>query len=297
VICYVSKALSNAELEYSSGVTWNSPSSPSSPTVMRSSGCTHSRIRSANSEDGSCGCKILISKSFTDPERTTSTQIFSVPEANALDANPFDDIECGRDLWFDRLKQRIAEEALRFPNFRIENGRLYKSVRERADITTNREPVRTSESTRPTLRTAKHEATRKTPYFVNFGHEMIYDERQYARIRDQARFAPSSDSDDDDDNDHLTRLTRIRHEVRQKLQWARERAKLFYDHKRRPLSFEKGDLVWKREYPSADSTKHFTAKLAKRFKGPYTVAQRIGSNVYALNDPLVVPAESGTSKI
>ena len=49
------------------------------------------------------------------------------------------------------------------------------------------------------LRTAKIEATRKTPYFVNFGFEMIDDGRQYALQRNRMFLTDSEDSEDDED--------------------------------------------------------------------------------------------------
>ena len=41
------------------------------------------------------------------------------------------------------------------------------------------------------LRISKHEATRETPYLINFGHEMIVDGRQLARNRgrDNVKFS------------------------------------------------------------------------------------------------------------
>jgi hypothetical protein len=45
-----------------------------------------------------------------------------------------------------------------------------------------------------------------------------------------------------------------------------------------------GDLVWRRSYATTDRTKHFSAKLAKQFIGPFTITEQIGKNVYALVD-------------
>ncbi|KAJ3651522.1 hypothetical protein Zmor_017557 [Zophobas morio] len=136
------------------------------------------------------------------------------------------------------------------------------------------------------LRTAKNEATRKTSYFINFGFEMIDDGRQYALQRNRMFLTDSEDSEGDaDGNRHFNRLARIRYDVRRRLQNARNRAKRYYDRKRRDVIYELGDVVWKREYPTTDASKHFAAKLAKRYMGPFRISNRIGANVYELNDP------------
>jgi hypothetical protein len=62
------------------------------------------------------------------------------------------------------------------------------------------------------------------------------------------------------------------------------RAKRYCDAKRRQIEFDVGNYVWKKAYPTTDGTKHFSAKLAKRFSGPYKISRRIRKNVYELVD-------------
>jgi hypothetical protein len=116
------------------------------------------------------------------------------------------------------------------------------------------------------IRSAKHETTRKTPNFVNFGREVIDDGRRYAQLRDRDTLSESgsNENEPEDDQQRRYRLAEIRYDVTRKLEQARQRAKHAYDRKRRDAQYEAGDVVWKREYPTMDSTKHFSAKLAKR---------------------------------
>jgi hypothetical protein len=137
------------------------------------------------------------------------------------------------------------------------------------------------------IRSAKHETTRKTPNFVNFGREVIDDGRRYAQLRERDTLSESGsdENEPEDDQQRRYRLAEIRYDVTKKLEQARQRAKHAYDRKGRDAQYEAGDVVWKREYPTTDSTEHFSAKLAKRFKGPFRVARRVGLNVYELDEP------------
>jgi hypothetical protein len=139
------------------------------------------------------------------------------------------------------------------------------------------------------LRTAKHEATRQTPYYLNFGNEMIDYGADYARLRERRDLDTESDAGDETspnarDREKESRLAKTRQLVERLLSQVQARAKRYYDAKRRQIEFDVGDYVWKKAYPTTDGTKHFSAKLAKRFSGPYKISRRIGKNVYELVD-------------
>jgi hypothetical protein len=142
------------------------------------------------------------------------------------------------------------------------------------------------------LRTARHEATRQTPYYLNFGTEMIDHglEHERRRVRQSLGEAPPDDNAaETPERDRLSesKLDRIRRLVTGLINKYRYKAKRYYDGERREIEYSVGDLVWKKSYPT-DSTKHFSAKLAKQFSGPFRVTERIGKNVYALVDDLGV---------
>jgi hypothetical protein len=143
------------------------------------------------------------------------------------------------------------------------------------------------------LRTARHEATRQTPYYLNFGTEMIDhgSEHERRRARESLDEAPPDDNAaEDQERVRLSesKLDRIRRLVTGLINKYRDKAKRYYDARRREIEYSVGDLVWKKSYPTTDSTKHFSAKLAKQFSGPFRVTERIGKNVYALVDDLGV---------
>jgi hypothetical protein len=137
------------------------------------------------------------------------------------------------------------------------------------------------------LRIARHEATRQTPYYLNFGTEMIDhgSEHERRRVRESLDEAPPDDNAAEaPERDRLSgsKLDRIRCLVAGLINKYRDKAKRYYDAKRREIEYSVGDLVWKKSYPTTDSTKHFSAKLAKQF------TERIGKNVYGLVDDLGV---------
>ncbi len=49
-----------------------------------------------------------------------------------------------------------------------------------------------------------------------------------------------------------------------------------YDKSRREVSYKFQDRVWLRNFPQSSALHHFTAKLAKKWKGPYRVMRKLG---------------------
>lgn len=145
-------------------------------------------------------------------------------------------------------------------------------------------------------RTSEHLATSQTPYFINFGREMIDDGREHARMRVRRGLAQESEEaeennegtsgEEEEDNvqSRLTKLNRLREQVEQHLARAEATARRYYNVRRRDVEYQVGDMVWRREFPTSDTTKHFSVKLARKFRGPFRVKQRLGKNVYTLED-------------
>jgi hypothetical protein len=122
VICYVSKALSNAELEYSAtekeclAVIFAVEKLRCYLEFTKFTVVTDfyalKWLHSLKNPVGRLERWVLRLQKFdfevvhrpgkdnVDPDFLSR----AVPEANALDANPFDDIERGRDLWFERCR-------------------------------------------------------------------------------------------------------------------------------------------------------------------------------------------------
>ncbi|KAJ8978749.1 hypothetical protein NQ317_015659 [Molorchus minor] len=57
-----------------------------------------------------------------------------------------------------------------------------------------------------------------------------------------------------------------------------------YDLRRRETQFLKNELVWRRNYVLSDKAQFYTAKLAPKFVGPFTIAKRLSPWTYELKD-------------
>ncbi|XP_077536188.1 uncharacterized protein LOC144148542 [Haemaphysalis longicornis] len=71
------------------------------------------------------------------------------------------------------------------------------------------------------------------------------------------------------------RLTESVREAREHLDISRLDQTSQYDKRRRDVQFSMGDLVLKRTHPLSDASKGFTASLAHRWDGPYTVVEDV----------------------
>lgn len=130
------------------------------------------------------------------------------------------------------------------------------------------------------IRTAKHSATGLSPYFVNFGREMVLSGKLYASLdEDNLDFAPRPEP-----TQLNSTFREIYQEVGGRLDAAYEKSKRIYDLRRRPVSYQVGDLVFRRNFPLSDASRQFSAKLAPKFLGPFKVKKKLSTWTYELED-------------
>lgn len=132
------------------------------------------------------------------------------------------------------------------------------------------------------IRTAKSETTRFSPYFVNFGREMIVNGKEYENIRNKSQMSNNPELPSLDWK--CKGLAQLHQQIKMSLRTAQEKSKQRYDLRRRPVSYQIGNYVWKRDFPLSDASKHFSAKLATKFSGPHRIIGKKGLNVYDLVD-------------
>ena len=68
-------------------------------------------------------------------------------------------------------------------------------------------------------------------------------------------------------------------------QQAQERRRKYYNQRRRPADISAGDHVMLQTHPQSDARKHFCAKLAPLWKGPYIVKENLTPVNLKLMDP------------
>lgn len=127
------------------------------------------------------------------------------------------------------------------------------------------------------INSCRNEATGKTPYFINFGRELILNGEDYTFIEGSENRVNMS----------VERLQEkfqaLRNEVYRNLQRSHQKYATYYDRKSSPLRFEINGRVWRRNHTLSSTSQHFSHKLAPKFR-PSIVRQRLGNDTYLIED-------------
>lgn len=123
------------------------------------------------------------------------------------------------------------------------------------------------------LRSAVHTATKYTPYYLNFGKEMITDGQDYQIDEKLLELNGKSD--------RLEKLKSIREKITGNLLEAYERYAERYNLRTRKISFKAGDVVLRRNFHLSDASKGITSSLNPVFV-KCVVKEKVGSNCYRL---------------
>lgn len=132
------------------------------------------------------------------------------------------------------------------------------------------------------IRTAKHEVTKLTPYFINFGRNMILSGADY-------KSGELLDLEDGTQTGELSRNDTFRkmfEDVRRRLEVAGQKSTDRYNLRRRHVEYLPNQLVWRKNYVLSDAAKYFSHKLAPKYVGPFQIHKRISPWTYELRDSL-----------
>lgn len=133
---------------------------------------------------------------------------------------------------------------------------------------------------RQAINTARHEVTGYTPAFLNFARHVPASGDFYGKAASTKDLEIVS-GDRESYAAELSHLSIIFDDVRRKLHEAYKRNARNYNLRKRDLSFEEGDLVWKKNKVLSSATDTFSAKLAPR-KVLCRVKKKISKLVYDL---------------
>lgn len=133
------------------------------------------------------------------------------------------------------------------------------------------------------IRSAKHEATQMSPYFINFGREMNLtgEGSGCAQILDTDVKVTMDRSHQED---RAEELKSVFQEVRKNLDKASIRASQTYNLRHRNEQFNIGQKVWRKNFILSDASKYISKKLCPKFIGPLTVHKKVSPWTYTLKD-------------
>ncbi|KAK9731664.1 hypothetical protein QE152_g13504 [Popillia japonica] len=125
------------------------------------------------------------------------------------------------------------------------------------------------------VRTAKHEVTGLTPYFITFGREMVLagDEHRSRLRTDEPLTVETAD-----------RMSKPGYNAHMR---SPKDAMIFDGQLQSSYQinwYGEGILVWRRNFALSDASKYFSAKLADKFVGPFMIHRRLGRDNYELKD-------------
>lgn len=125
------------------------------------------------------------------------------------------------------------------------------------------------------IRTSVHDSTGFSPYFINFGRNMVSSGQEYEllqRTSGSANQPPKS-------SEEMNQIFRI---VRENLMKAYMRySKPYNTRSNEKHKFRKGDIVYKKNIHLSDKSKHFVGKLATKFT-KVRIRDVLGTNCYQL---------------
>lgn len=128
------------------------------------------------------------------------------------------------------------------------------------------------------MRNATHEGTKMSPYSIMFGRDMVTNTEFYA--------IPAVKRDFMDDSEHQQRMQRmgkINKIVKENLVEAHQKSAARYNLRTRPVQFNEGEIVWKRNFIQSKAANAMMAKLLDPFI-KCKIKKRNGANTYTLED-------------
>lgn len=129
------------------------------------------------------------------------------------------------------------------------------------------------------LRTSKHETTKYTPAYLQLGRELGLSGKRNRVLRSNDGQVVERGIEE-----RWAALDNIRERVQIYVQEAQQRQEQNYNLRHRPIQYQVGESVWRRNFVLSDASRHFTAKLAPKYIGPYLITRQVSPVIMELED-------------
>lgn len=133
------------------------------------------------------------------------------------------------------------------------------------------------------IRTCKSEVTGFSAYYVNFGREYIGDGREYNSLLSERRDGGGTRQANEAER-RAAGYRKMFEKIKERIELAQERSRHQYNLRRRPVQYNIGDVVWKKNQVLSDAARGIKAGLCPLFVGPFTIHRKLGSCSYELKD-------------
>lgn len=129
------------------------------------------------------------------------------------------------------------------------------------------------------INSSKHQSSKFTPFFINFGREMMLSGESY-KLKDRNK---SEENLSEPPVDLRDRMKEVRERVQENLATAYSKYSKGYNLRSRTISFSPGEVVWRKNFALSDATKKYSAKLAPKYI-KCKVRQKLGISTYLLEE-------------
>jgi predicted GIY-YIG superfamily endonuclease len=130
------------------------------------------------------------------------------------------------------------------------------------------------------IRTSRHETTGHSPYFVNFGRE----HRLYGTDFSERIVQHPDQNRDDFIKKRQDKFLTLFESIRSRIKASRVRNQKRYNLRRRPVQYQVGQSVWRKNKSLSDAVNYYSAKLAPEYVGPFVIKKKTGTWTYELQD-------------